>query len=205
MDIKREQWIKEAEDAEKNGYVTTCQAIAYAVRPLKRAQHCHVAKQDTHIRTRGCTHAAVIPSASVWTTRTARTPGWRTPKACAFIYRRIIILVVDNLTPWFFICSSFGVRSASRGARCRPPGPSMPMRCRYSRLSRRSGCGPLSLRRTTARGTESGQKSMTRQVARYLIRVAMPFDLCAELRIANRWKSCCSARCGTARRPRRSG
>jgi len=42
VDIKREQWIKEAEDAEKNGYVTTCQAIAYAARPAgaRRALTC---------------------------------------------------------------------------------------------------------------------------------------------------------------------
>jgi len=204
VDIKREQWIKEAEDAEKNGYVTTCQAIAYAVRPLKRAERCHVAKQDTHIRTRGCTHAAVIPSASVWTTRTARTPGWRTPKACAFIFRRIIILVVDNLTPWFFICSRFGTQCLARGS-------VQTARAIYAHaLQVFPSKQTIWLRAAFLEknhGTRYGirPESMTRRVARNLIRVGMPFDLCAELRIASRWKSCCSARCGTARRPRRSG
>ena len=32
VDIKRDQWIKEAEDCEKSGYVTTCQAIACVLR-----------------------------------------------------------------------------------------------------------------------------------------------------------------------------
>ena len=36
VDIKRDQWIKEAEDCEKSGYVTTCQAIAYVLPPPQR-------------------------------------------------------------------------------------------------------------------------------------------------------------------------
>jgi hypothetical protein len=45
VEIKRDQWIKEAEDCEKTGYPTTCQALACVCRP---APH--------HRRTRKFTH-----------------------------------------------------------------------------------------------------------------------------------------------------